>query len=105
MPRLSVVTPSFNHADFLLRRASSILSQSFHDLEWIIVDDCSTDSSFEILLKLRARDSRVRLFRNLINRGLGATTNIAISHSSGDYIYRAESDDCCDLTLFEHMVQ
>jgi glycosyltransferase involved in cell wall biosynthesis len=105
MPRLSVVTPSYNHAEFLQRRANSILAQTFLDLEWIVVDDCSIDNSFEIFSTLCESDSRVRLFRNATNCGLGITTNTAISHSSGDYIYRAESDDFCDLTLFEHMVK
>ena len=50
MPLVSIVTPSYNHAEFLGDRVRSILNQTFTDFEWIIIDDCSTDGS-QLLLK------------------------------------------------------
>jgi glycosyltransferase involved in cell wall biosynthesis len=105
MPRVSVVTPSFNHGVFLGERISSILEQTFQDFEWVIVDDCSRDQSREILQAAARRDSRIRLFINERNLGMAATVRSAIERSSGEYIFRAESDDSCDRRLLERMVQ
>ncbi|MFX0208318.1 MAG: glycosyltransferase family 2 protein [Candidatus Hodarchaeota archaeon] len=105
MPKVSVVTPSYNHADFLSERASSILAQTFDDIEWIIIDDCSTDDSGAILKRLTEHDPRVKLLFNDTNMGMAATTKRAIELSSGKYIYRAESDDTCHPRFLERMVQ
>ena len=105
MPKVSVVTPSYNHAYFLPERVSSILAQTFDDIEWIVIDDCSTDGSGEILKRLTEHDLRVKLFFNDKNMGMAATTKKAIELSSGKYIYRAESDDICHLRFLERMVE
>ena len=104
MPKVSVVTPSYNHARFLPDRVNSILNQTFAGFEWIIIDDCSTDDSHEVLERLAAPDPRVKLFFNERNLGLAATTRLAIERSSGKYIYRAESDDACDPRFLEALV-
>ena len=49
MPRVTVVTPNYNHAQYLPKRIDSILAQTFQDFELIILDDASTDSSREII--------------------------------------------------------
>jgi len=105
MPKVSIVTPSYNHARFLPDRVNSILGQTFQDFEWIIIDDCSTDGSQYVLRKLVGDDPRVTLLFHSQNMGMAATTREAIALSSGDYIYRAESDDACDVRFLERMVQ
>jgi len=105
MPKVSIVTPSYNHARFLHDRVSSILAQTFDNFEWIIIDDCSTDNSREILIQLTAHDTRVKLFFNKKNLGMAATIEKAIKLSLGKYIYRAESDDVCHPTFLERMVE
>lgn len=103
-PRVSVVTPSFNHAAFLPERLASIRAQTYEDFEWIIIDDASTDESGEILRAAAAEDNRIRLVINVQNEGVGATTASAIALASGDYVYRAESDDVCAPTLLGVLV-
>ncbi len=49
MPKVSVIIPNFNHAPYLKRRIDSVLNQTFQDFEVILLDDCSTDNSVEIL--------------------------------------------------------
>ncbi|MDN3513004.1 MAG: glycosyltransferase [Candidatus Brocadia sp.] len=105
MPKVSIITPSYNHVYFLPDRVSSILVQTFDDFEWIIIDDCSTDDSAKILKRLTAHDPRVKLFINEKNMGMAATTKKAIELSSGKYVYRAESDDTCHPRFLERMVR
>lgn len=104
MPRVSVVTASFNHAPFLRSRIDSLLQQTFRDFEWIIVDDGSTDGSHEILARAAVADRRIRLVVRHDNRGMPATTRQGISLATGDLIHRAESDDACDPTFLEKTV-
>jgi len=103
-PKVSVVTPSYNHARFLKDRIETIQAQTFTDFEWIIVDDGSSDGSREILQNLAASDGRVRFYVNQQNLGMPATVNRAIGDSCGKYVYRAESDDVCDPRLLERFV-
>lgn len=65
-PIASVVTPSYNHAQFLPLRVASILNQTLEDFEWIIIDDCSTDGSQEVLRELVGHDPRVTLLLHSI---------------------------------------
>jgi len=105
MPKVSVITPSYNHARFLPERVASIFGQTFKDFEWIIIDDCSTDGSQEVLLRLVNEDPRVTLLFHDQNAGMAKTTREAIEASSGKYVYRAESDDVCHPDFLERMVQ
>lgn len=105
MPKVSVVTPSYNHGRFLRERLASILNQTFDDFEWIIVDDNSSDNSRSILEAAALEDSRIRLFFHERNLGMAATVRAAIAESCGMYVYRAESDDTCDRRLLQRMVE
>jgi len=104
-PSVSVVTPSYNHARFLPERVASILNQTLDNFEWIIIDDCSTDGSQDLLRELVNDDPRVVLIFHPRNVGMPSTTREAIELSSGKYIYRAESDDVCDIRFLEKMVK
>ena len=95
-PKVTVVTPLFNHAHFLPERVRSILGQTIIHFEWLIIDDCSTDNSFDIARNLTSGDDRVKLLRNSTNKGVAFTTQRAIDMAQGEYIYRAESDDSAD---------
>jgi hypothetical protein len=92
-PKLSILLPNYNHAEFLPRAIESSLTQSFGDLELIAVDDASTDHSWDILQDYARRDSRIRLFRNERNSGVAATLNRALAVAQGTYVHGASSDD------------
>jgi len=94
-PLVSIILPVFNAASYLGEAIDSILAQSFSDWELIAVDDASSDNSAAILEDYAAADSRIRVFRNEINLGVGGTLDRAISESRGQYIARMDADDIC----------
>lgn len=91
-PRVSVILPSYNHELYIERSVNSILSQTFSDFEVVILDDCSTDSSWEIIQSLAAHDGRIHAFRNEKNMFCGAI-EAAMDNARGDLIAIAHSDD------------
>jgi len=81
----------FNGEGYLKQSIQSILCQTFTDFEFIIIDDCSMDSTIKIINTYK--DKRIRLIKNKINIGLSASLNIGIRASRGRYILRADADD------------
>jgi len=100
-PKISVIMPVYNTEKYLSEAIESILNQSYRDFEFIIVDDFSSDWSFELLEKYEKKDDRIRLYRNEKNSKLVYTLNRAISLSKWKYIVRMDSDDIIDLTRIE----
>lgn len=91
--KVSVIMPVYNAQRFLKDAIDTVLSQSFSDFELIVVDDCSTDGSYEILLGYRGNDERVRVYKNEENRGVSYTRNFGVSKAENDYIAFIDSDD------------
>jgi glycosyltransferase involved in cell wall biosynthesis len=92
-PEVSVVIPVYNGEAYLARALDSVLNQNFRDLEIICVDDGSTDGALEILKKYAARDPRIVVLENVINRGTLYTRLRGILHSKGAYIMTLDPDD------------
>ena len=90
-PRICVVMPSYNHADFVGEAIQSILDQSFQDFEIIVTDDGSRDGTPDVVRKFS--DPRIKLEVFPENRGGVVAGNSAIRRSSGKYIARLNSDD------------
>ncbi|HET6990511.1 MAG TPA: glycosyltransferase family 2 protein, partial [Bacteroidia bacterium] len=96
-PLVSVILPNYNHARFLEQRIKSILSQTFRDFEIIILDDCSTDNSREIIDRYRSDEKISHVIFNETNSGSAFSQwKKGIQSASGTYIWIAESDDFCD---------
>lgn len=93
MIKVSVLMPSFNYARYLPFAIEAVLSQSYADLELIIVDDCSTDNSREIAQEWKRRDNRIVLLFHDVNRGLAATRNSGLALSKGEFIAFCDADD------------
>lgn len=91
-PRVSIVVPVFNAAEWLRETFASILCQTMPDFELIAVDDSSSDGSYEILESAAANDSRIRVLRSP-GKGIVAALNFAIAESRGRYIARMDADD------------
>lgn len=99
---ISIVIPVYNAAEYLNRCLTSILEQSYTDLELILIDDCSTDSSYQIIKNFRKKDSRIKVFRNTENSLVGVSRNIGIIKASGDFIWFVDADDWLDSnSIFE----
>jgi glycosyltransferase involved in cell wall biosynthesis len=100
-PKISVVMSVYNGDKYLKEAIESILSQTFTDLELIIINDGSTDRSREILESYK--DGRIRLFNNT-NKGLTKSLNEGIRYSNGEYIARMDADDVSMPNRFERQV-
>jgi teichuronic acid biosynthesis glycosyltransferase TuaG len=85
--------PVFNSSDDLSAAVNSILSQTYRDLELIIVDDCSADDSVELIGQLSVLDDRIIAIYNSENKGAGISRNIGIDRAKGEYIAFCDSDD------------
>src|SRR5215469_14515935 len=103
-PRVSVVVPNYNHAQFLPKRIDSILGQSFQDFEVLLLDDCSSDDSRSILSQY-ANNPRVRIRLNGGNSGSPIKQwNKGVDLARGEYVWIAESDDYSHPRFLERLV-
>ena len=92
-PTISICLPVYNGERYLLDAVDSALSQTFTDFELLISDDCSSDSSPQIIADCATRDSRVKSWRNKQNLGLFENYNESMRHASGKYIKLFAQDD------------
>jgi glycosyltransferase involved in cell wall biosynthesis len=92
-PEISIIMPVYNTEKYVGQAIESVLSQSFKDFEFIIIDDCSTDTSYQICEQYAKKDTRIRLYRNNENKGISYTRNALIDLSQGRYIAIQDSDD------------
>lgn len=103
MPKISVIMPVYNGEIYLRSAIDSVLSQSFKDFEFIIIDDASNDSSVQIIQGYN--DERIRLFVNDVNMGVAATLNKGIDLAVGEYIARMDCDDISMPDRFEKQIK
>lgn len=92
MPFFSIISPVYNTAAYLEKFLNSILSQSFTDYEVILIDDGSTDRSFEICKEYEQKDKRIKVFSQS-NKGAGSARNSGIEKAISDYVLFFDSDD------------
>lgn len=93
LPLVSVIIPCYNAEKYVEQAVRSIMNQTYKNLEILITDDCSTDSSFEILQKLAEEDARIKLFKNEQNQKIVRTLNALVERANGKYIARMDADD------------
>lgn len=92
MPKISVIVPIYNAEKYISNCIDSIINQTFTDFELVLVDDGSTDLSFNIIEKYLEIDNRLRLFQQT-NKGAAAARNYGIKKSTGEYIVFVDADD------------
>lgn len=91
-PKISVIVPMYNAEKYLSLCINSILGQTFKDFELILIDDCSTDKTFEIAKSFS--DSRIKILQNEKNLGMpGSVRNVGIDAARGEYLYFCDNDD------------
>ena len=101
---VSIVTPSYNTADFIAETIKSVQDQTYTNWEMIIVDDCSTDRTDEIVAEFVAEDPRIRYMKNEKNCGAAQTRNRALREARGRWIAFLDSDDLWLPTKLERQV-
>ncbi|MBQ7855485.1 MAG: glycosyltransferase [Alistipes sp.] len=103
---VSVIIPNYCHAKYLRERIDSVLAQTYKDFEVIILDDCSTDESREVIESYRGREHVAHIVYNEQNSGSPFKQwQKGVSLASGEYIWIAESDDVAYDTLLEECVK
>jgi glycosyltransferase involved in cell wall biosynthesis len=103
-PRVSIIIPNYNHAPYLNERLASILGQTFQDFELIILDDCSSDDSVEVIQHFLG-DYPHKLVANRVNSGSTfAQWDRGIAMAEGELIWIAESDDVASDEFLETLV-
>lgn len=90
---ISVLIPVFNVVEFVEEAILSVCKQTYKNLEIIIIDDCSTDGTYESVKQLAELDSRIKLYRNEQNLKLVGTLNKALEYVTGEYVLRMDGDD------------
>ena len=90
---VSVVMPSYNHESYIAEAIESVIRQEYSDWELIIVDDCSTDSSPEIIREYARMDSRISAIFRLSNNGVARAANDGLGRATGKYVAFHSSDD------------
>lgn len=102
--RLSYIVPVYNTLAWLRDCLDSLLAHQGNNIEFILVDDGSTDGSSELLIRYANEDSRIKLIRQA-NKGLSAARNIGLANAGGQYILFVDSDDVVDSKAVIRMVE
>ena len=89
----SIITPTYNRAEFLERIWNTLNTQSIYISEWIVIDDGSTDNTFEVISKLQKISSINIIYKYTSNRGMTSAINIGLKYVRADYFFKLDSDD------------
>ena len=101
MPKVSVIIPVYNAEKYLKKCLDSACSQTLKEIEIICVNDCSPDSSLEILNEYASKDNRIKIIDFKENKGASAARNAGLKIACGEYISFIDSDDYISLNFLE----
>lgn len=101
---ISFCLPTYNRAEYLAEAIESCLNQTYSDLELVIVDDGSTDSTPKLLEYYQQKDARVEIVQTP-NNGIASARNLAVSLAKGEYIAVMDSDDICGPDRLERQLK
>lgn len=104
-PKISVVMSCYNRAEYSKLAIESILNQTYKDFEFIIIDDCSTDNTADVIQEYADKDERIVFIKNNANKGLIYSLNLGLEIAKGEYIARMDDDDISMPTRFEKQVE
>ena len=104
-PLISVLMTAFNREHFIGEAINSVLKSSYQNFELIIVDDCSTDGTVEILKQFENIDKRIQIYINPKNLGQFKNRNKAATYANAEYIKYFDSDDVMNKDMLEILIQ
>lgn len=102
--KLSIIIPAFNVEKYIGRCLESLINQSLKDLEVIVVDDASTDSTSKVVDTFRRENPQIAYIRNKSNLGAGVSRNVGFSVAGGVYVAFLDADDWIDTNAYHRMV-
>lgn len=100
---VTAVVASYNHAEFLVRRMESLIAQTYQDLEILVIEDCSTDNSLDVLRRYQCHP-KVNLVVREKNGGWVTASNQGVEMATGEFVIFANCDDDCDPLLIRRLV-
>ena len=103
MIRYTIMVPVYNKIECLKKYFLTIINQNFSDYEIIVVDDCSSDGSYEYLKEIEKSCDKLTVYRNERNLGIGETRNILISKAKGKYLLSVDPDDYVEVSLLQEI--
>ena len=103
-PLVSIVIASYNYGDLIEKRIESFLNQTYENVEIIILDDCSTDDSRDVIENFRS-NNRIRIIYNNENLGWIKNSNLGISLAKGEFVLFGNCDDVASRDLIENLVR
>ena len=103
-PLLSIIIPAFNIEQYISRALDSLINQSYKNIEIIVVNDGSTDSTGDIIDSYVKKDNRIKVIHKN-NEGVSIARNTGIHLAKGDYIGFVDGDDTVDDDMFETLIQ
>jgi glycosyltransferase involved in cell wall biosynthesis len=105
MDLVSIIMPAYNSSFFIGESITSVTKQTYGGWELLVIDDCSTDDTPEIIERFAHNDSRIKLIKNEENYGPAHTRNIGIKHAKGAFIAFLDSDDRWHPLKLEEQIQ
>lgn len=107
--KVSILVPVYKVEKYIEECARSLFEQTFDNIEYVFVDDCSPDNSIEILKRVineyPKRLQTIKIIRNEVNKGIGETRGILLDNASGDFVLFVDSDDYIDRNAVETFVR
>lgn len=104
-PEVSVIVPLYNVEQYVSETLESLVSQTLSNIEIIVIDDGSTDSSLQLAYEAASNDSRIRVIKKSKNTGLSETRNLGVSEARGRYLAFIDSDDVLEKDALKKSVQ
>ena len=102
-PLVSIIVPVFNVEKYIKESLESILSQTYSNLEVIIIDDCSTDSTYEICSKYADKNEKIKLYQTKSNKGTPSSPkNLGLKKATGEFILFVDGDDFIDISMIDN---
>lgn len=103
-PLVSICIPNYNNAEYVEEAIQSALNQTYQNIEVVVVDNCSTDNSWEVISKFK-QNSQIRIFQNKSNLGMIGNFRESLKHAKGKYISFLCSDDLIDDNTVEILLE
>lgn len=108
-PLVSILVPVYGVEKYIERCAISLFEQTYENLEYVFVDDCSPDKSIQVLedvlVKYPQRINQVKIIHHSHNRGISAVRNSLVEHASGNFVFFVDSDDWVEINSVELLVK
>ena len=104
MKKISIIIPAYNCEKTLVQCLSNVVNQTLQDIEVIIVNDASTDRTWDIIMECESQFPHLIMAINSdVNRGAGGARNVGLMYASGEYIGFVDSDDIVSPNMYEKL--